>query len=368
MKSLLSSKFLDWFLQQRVLLHIFFWGVVLVYFTLSYAHNGKYGLEFYRSLAFLPNHIWLAYTFFYLLLPFFLFKDKILLFLGLAIVCIGLNMYFSYLINFRFLSFFKMETFWSIGGSLLGCLTILGIAVSIKLLRYWYKEKKKNLLIQKEKIDTELQMLKSQVHPHFLFNTLNNVYSLTLEKSDDAPAVVLKLADLLRYMLYECNDDLVFLDKELEMMNYYFSLEQMRYGDRLVVSKSYSGITQGILIPPLLFLPLLENCFKYGTSRQIDQCWISIFLNVENDILSLKLINSKANEEIVKPFVSGIGLQNVQKRLQLMYPDNYTLKIIPAEDTYTVSLTIPVNKAKLNLNKIISNQSDHYEHQLPVSG
>ncbi len=155
--------------------------------------------------------MWLAYSFLYFLIPRFLLRSKIFTFFGLAIVLIGVNMYFSYLINFKFLGSesIKKETWWTLGESLLGCLTILGIAVSIKLLRYWAKEKRQNILVQQEKITAELQILKSQVHPYFLFNTLNNIYSLSLEKSNLAPIIILKLSDLLRYMLYECNASMV---------------------------------------------------------------------------------------------------------------------------------------------------------------
>ena len=371
MKPYSTESFLDWFLKQRILLHSLFWLTVLIYFTIGYAQNGNYTLEFFRSLAFLPNHIWLAYVFFYFLIPRFVYKNKIFTSIGLGIFFIGLNMYFSYLINYKFLGsgLLNKATYWSLGASLLGSLTILGIAVSIKLLRNWYKEKSENMLIKQEKMSAELKILKSQIHPHFLFNTLNNIYSLSLEKSPAAPGVILKLADLLRYMIYDCNEELGSLVKELEMMDHYIELEKMRYGDRLEVSKSYSGEIEGKLIPPLLFLPLLENCFKHGTSRQINQCWISIYLNVENDILQLKLINSKISEENTAPFSGGIGLQNVEKRLQLLYKDRYIIKFLPGEENFTVSLLLHLNESKdMIAERQLSNKNKKYEHQVFVGG
>ncbi len=371
MQPLSTQNFLDWILKQRILLHVLFWTVVLIYFILGYQQNRQFKLEFYRSLAFLPNHMWLAYSFMYFLIPRFLLKNKILLFFGFALLLIGLNMYFSYLINFKFLASISIQkkTWWTLGGSLLGCLTILGIAVSIKLLRYWAKEKRQNVLIQQEKMTAELQMLKSQVHPHFLFNTLNNIYSLTLEKSNLAPIIILKLSDLLRYMLYECDATTISLSKELEMMNYYVDLEQLRYGDRLDVSKSYSGEIEGKMIPPLLFLPLLENCFKHGTSNQIDQSWISIHLHVENNILSLKLINSKMIDKNFQIVSGGIGLYNVEKRLQLLYGERYSLKILPDEETFTLSLTMPISEhIGESIMELRNVKSGKYEHQMPVGG
>lgn len=366
-----SNNFLDRFLKQRVLLHVLFWIVVVVYFTLGYGKPGRYGIELIRSLAFLPNHIWLVYVFLYFLIPDFLFKNKILSFLGLALICIAANMYFSFLVNFKVLASeaIKKGTWWSIGSSLLGSLTIVGIAVSIKLLRHWYQQKQETLLANQEKVSTELQMLKSQVHPHFLFNTLNNLYQLTLEQSKLAPVIVLKLSELLRYMLYECNTNLVPLEKEISIMDNYIDLEKMRYGSRLEVSKNYSGVFKGKQIPPLLFLPLLENCFKHGTSNQIDQSWISIYINVENDILKLILINSKLKEENSLLSSGGIGLKNVEKRLKLLYGDKYNLKILLAEESYTVTLSIELGKALLNPESAESiPKTEVYAHQMPVGG
>lgn len=366
-----SPNFLDWFLRQRKLLHILFWMIVLIYFILGYAQQGKYKLELFRSLAFLPNHIWMVYIFFYFLIPRFLLRNKMFAFFGLGLVIIAINMYFSYLINFKFLASQSIQksTFWSLGSSLIGCLSILGIAISIKLLRYWYEQKNENLLIHQEKTSTELQMLKSQVHPHFLFNTLNNLYSLTLEKSDLAPIILLKLSDLLRYMLYDCNAMLVLLSKEINMMDNYIELEKIRYGDRLDVSKNYSGDITGKSIPPLLFLPLLENCFKHGTSKQIEQCWLNIHLNADENSLQLKLINSKIRDRNIKPVSGGIGLRNVEKRLQLLYGDNYILKILRGEEDYTVSVSIPLDDQKRTPEfHPEDTKSAKHEYQMPFGG
>ncbi len=159
------------------------------------------------------------------------------------------------------------------------------------------------------------------------------------------------------------------LSKELEMMNHYVDLEKLRYGDRLDVSKSYSGEIEGKMIPPLLFLPLLENCFKHGTSNQIDQSWISIYLHVENNILYLKLINSKVKDEDLQVVGGGIGLHNVVKRLQLLYGEKYSLKILPAEETFTLSLTMPLNdQIGGAIMELTNAKSKKYEHQMPVGG
>ena len=215
-------------------------------------------------------------------------------------------------------------------------LNVCGIAVAIKLIKYWYLENEAKQQAEHTGLTSQLELLKSQVHPHFLFNTLNNLYSLTLERSAEAPGVVLQLSGLLRYMLYECDATYVPLEKELEVINDYIKLEKIRYDERLDVSVTYSGELKNKMIAPLLLLPFLENSFKHGTSEQIEQCWISFDLNVTGNTMSLKLINSRylSNDLTTR----GIGLENVKKRLDLLYGAAYSLKIIPDEETFTVSL------------------------------
>ena len=170
---------------------------------------------------------------------------------------------------------------------------ISGIAVAIKLFKYWYVEKEAKQQAEKANLTSQLELLKSQVHPHFLFNTLNNLYSLTLERSADASALVLDLSGLLRYMLYECDSDRVPLARETDILKNYIKLEKIRYGGRLDISVSYSGDFDNKMIAPLLLLPFLENSFKHGASEQIDQCWISLDIAVSGDIFHMKLINSR---------------------------------------------------------------------------
>jgi LytS/YehU family sensor histidine kinase len=221
---------------------------------------------------------------------------------------------------------------------------ICGVAVSIKLLKKWYLENDRNQKIEKEKMLMELEMLKAQVHPHFLFNTLNNLYSLTLTKSDNAPVVVTNLSDLLRYMLYECREKEVPLLNEITALKKYVELEKLRYGNRLDISFSYSGGVNDLLIAPLLLLPFVENSFKHGMSEQLDQCWINLHLHAEHDSFSFNLSNSCSKEK-KQAMVGGIGLKNIKKRLDLIYAEHYNLNINQDEDMYSVKLTMRLSKA-----------------------
>jgi LytS/YehU family sensor histidine kinase len=221
---------------------------------------------------------------------------------------------------------------------------ICGLAVSVKLLKKWYQENDRNRKIEKEKLAIELEMLKAQVHPHFLFNTLNNLYSLTLTHSDKAPLVVTHLSDLLRYMLYECNEKEVPLENEIETLKKYVELEKLRYGSRIDVSFVSSGNIKENLIAPLLLIPFVENSFKYGTGEQLDQCWVNLHFHAEGNTFTFNLSNSSSNDK-AKPVSGGIGLQNIKKRLELIYPGKYELTLNEEADMFVVKLQMQLNPA-----------------------
>ncbi|MEJ1242066.1 histidine kinase [Chryseolinea sp. T2] len=191
---------------------------------------------------------------------------------------------------------------------------------------------------QKEKVTAELQLLKAQVHPHFLFNTLNNIYSFSMDNSPKTPGLILKLSSLLSYMLYECDTKEVFLEKEMEVMKNYIDLERERYGSRLDISFSVQGDVKEKLIAPLLLLPFLENAFKHGISQQIGRYWLSVDVLVKNDALRCKIINSK--NEYVAYRENGIGIRNVRKRLQFLYPGKHELKISDEGNFFVVSMAV----------------------------
>lgn len=220
---------------------------------------------------------------------------------------------------------------------------VVGFAVAIKLLkRWWLKQKETDLLIR-EKMNAELQLLKAQVHPHFLFNTLNNIYSFILNGSSKAPEIIKKLSSLLNYILNECNHSLVPLEKELSLIQDYMELERIRYGDKLNLSLHIHGSAAGKKISPLLLIPFVENSFKHGTSRMLAHPWVKLDINIESHSLDFKISNNKPernNETINK---KGIGLNNVKKRLQLLYPGSYSLNITEDEMSYEVSMKIALH-------------------------
>jgi sensor histidine kinase YesM len=345
----------------RVARHLSFWVVTLIFFTLIYSnkfytgaggHPRLLGLSLVEALIFLPTHLVATYLVLYWVIPRQVLRDRY----GRAFASIAgitvLTGLFSYLLAEYGVAPFRRsmglpQPFHTLVtgfmSGLRGANTVAGFAAAIKLTKYWYQKNQLAQQLEKEKLTAELQLLKAQVHPHFLFNTLNNLYSLTLLKSDHAPEVVLKLSALLRYMLYECNAPLVPLHREIRMMQDYVELERLRYGDRLDLALNVQGDPGGKAVAPLLLLPFLENAFKHGASEQLDQAWIALDLTTKGNVLKMKLINGvpeSAGPAGPGTGAHGIGLQNVRKRLDLLYPGRHELKILREAETFMVTLSI----------------------------
>jgi hypothetical protein len=214
------------------------------------------------------------------------------------------------------------------------------LLVFLKLFKYWYLENQQKMNAEKEKLNAELQLLKAQLHPHFLFNTLNNLYSLVYEKSDRAPKMLMRLSGLLSYVLYECKANEVLLSKEINIIRDYVALERERYGDRLDISLNFSGDIEDKMVAPMLFQPFIENAFKHGTAEQLGKVWMSIELSVKKRQLYFKIINSCDNQLISIPEKHGIGIENVRKRLELLYPKKFELQNGMENEIYVVSLSL----------------------------
>ena len=229
-----------------------------------------------------------------------------------------------------------------------GGITIAGIAVGIKLMKHWYIKEQRNLQLQKENAESQLQLLKAQIHPHFLFNTLNNIYSYTQNTSPVASQLLMALSNMLRYILYEGSQPLVQLSKELKMMNEYISMERIRYGNKLELHLDVSSNTKDLYIAPLLLLPFVENCFKHGTSTMLEQPWLSLEIIIENKTLVLKLLNGKLANSRVNNQTPGIGINNARKRLQLLYPGKHELVITNEEEIFIVNLKLELVKKQLS--------------------
>lgn len=236
---------------------------------------------------------------------------------------------------------FKASMIRLLGNPPLICLSLL----SLKKIKDWYLKQKENKILARENSNAELQLLKAQIHPHFLFNTLNNIYFFILSEPLKAQNLVGRLENLLHYMINECNGPVVPLTKEIAMIRDYFALEKVRY-DNLDIELKITGDHINKMVAPLLMIPFIENSFKHGTSKMLRQPWIKLFLQVEEDTLYFTLANNKPPEtEVAKNM--GIGLNNIKKRLALLHPKNHYLDIKPTPHSFTVNMQIPLASQKL---------------------
>jgi LytS/YehU family sensor histidine kinase len=215
----------------------------------------------------------------------------------------------------------------------------LGLMLALKLSMDWYGQQ---LIIQKitvEKLNAEVNFLRAQVNPHFLFNILNNLYALTLKKSELAPDVVLKLSEMMEYMLYDSTGEKVPLEKEISYLNNYMELERLRFSGGAAIDLNINAALSGYEIAPLLLLPLVENAFKHGLGKQIKGGWIKVDIDLVQSTLGAIVENAKP-PSVVSNGKGGIGLDNLRKRLDLLYPGRYTLQLEDKKDAFWVKLVI----------------------------
>ncbi len=214
---------------------------------------------------------------------------------------------------------------------------ILFAAFGIGITDLWREAEQRTRSIETEQLRTELAFLHMQINPHFLFNSLNTIYGLSLKKSDNAPKAVLKLSQLMRYMIEENGQDLVPLDQEIDYLNNYIEIQKMRSSAAVHVTFDVAGNTSTAMIAPMLLMPFVENAFKYGISNSAPSP-ISISLSVNPASILFVVTNKKF--DYLERHSSGIGIANVQRRLDLLYPGQHELDIRDHSDTYSLSLKI----------------------------
>lgn len=220
---------------------------------------------------------------------------------------------------------------------------IIGTGSSIYYIMLdWIRGQKVKQELKSENLQSELKFLKSQINPHFLFNTLNSLYALTLKKSDLAPEIVLRLSEMMRYMLYECNEKQVPLEKEVNYLINYLELEKLRHGNKFKVDLVIEGDVKNQKIAPLMFIPFIENCFKHGLNNQISEGYVNIQVNALPDEVDVTIENSKGPilPSSTDRKSGGIGLVNVKRRLELLYANQYELNISDNPDNYRIELKL----------------------------
>lgn len=194
--------------------------------------------------------------------------------------------------------------------------------------------------IERKQIESELNFLKAQINPHFLFNTLNSIYALSLKKSDEAPEVVLKLSDLLRYMLYECETESILLEKELHVLRSYIELEKIRLKDKNAISIEVEGDPAGKFMAPLLWIPFVENAIKHGLNTRASDGYVRIHIQISEQEISFRCENNYSPVQSAGNRVGGIGIENTRKRLALIYPNRHQLQLRDENQIFSVTLII----------------------------
>ncbi|GAO43302.1 putative two-component histidine kinase [Flavihumibacter petaseus NBRC 106054] len=239
--------------------------------------------------------------------------------------------------------FFQINTFPSTVAS-----TTLGM--SLKLAGNWIRSRKREQALEKEKLETELKFLKSQINPHFLFNTINSIFVLIHKNPSMASDALAKFSDLLRHQLYECNDAQIPLQQELDFLANFISLEQLRHDTHVETTITIpTDPTGSLLIAPFILLPFVENAFKHVSQDKEKSNHIRININLAEDTLYLSTSNSTSSRLLNRsslPPSSGIGLKNVQRRLELIYPDIYKLDLQQEATDFKVSLSILLKQEK----------------------
>jgi hypothetical protein len=222
-------------------------------------------------------------------------------------------------------------------------LKVVATAAIITYVKYWWVKQKESERLEREKITAELQLLKAQIQPAFLFTALKNIYEFSLAVSPRAPEMLLKLSDLLSYMLYECDEPLVPLDKEAEMMKGYMALEKIRLNDTIEMELNVIGNMSNKMIAPFLLLPFIENSCKQR-STLTEKAWMNIDISIEGDTFTMKLANGILPDNNALQSFSEDGLANVKKRLSIMYPQRHELKIDQHYEMLTVLLKIQLGE------------------------
>jgi sensor histidine kinase YesM len=357
----------------RILRHTVFWLCWLLGWACFWALVGTPFLTILVRVAlYIPVFMIYSYPVSHIAVPTLLLKGRYLASLGFILFWIVVGWYLNvFFLDHIFISALQRLNLYDSGeNKALGfhCIVVTAASFSaVSLLKHWMQKQQAWLQAEREKITAQLQLLKAQLHPHFLFNTLNNIYSFSLQTSPKTPQMILKLSSLLSYMLYDCKADEVLLEKEVDVMKNYIDLEKERYGDKIDISVNIHGDIQDKYITPLLILPFLENAFKHGTSEQLEKPWMSVDIAVKDHLLQCKVVNSK--NEFVPCSENGLGIQNLKQRLELLYPGKYDLKLADEGDFFVVSLLLEL-KRNLSRTKTVGfakNSLEKFAHEIALS-
>ena len=359
----------------RIWRHVLYWSFHIMIWAAFWIVMGaptSYGRQLFNMTLWVPVFILFSYPLVYGGVPHLLLKGKVSLFFLVILAWGAVGLYIDS--GFRSYIYIPLQEAMGLdfilpSGPLAACYLCMTTSAASPMIIKFFKlctiKQQEWIQTQQERINADLQLLKAQVHPHFLFNTLNNIYSFSMERSPKTPGLILKLSSLLSYMLYDCKAEEVRLEKEIETMKNYIDLEKERYGNTIEISWNVEGDLKGKYISPLLMLPFLENAFKHGVSDQIDKPWLSIDILVKSDTLRCKIANSK--NEFVSYRGNGLGITNVKKRLEFIYSGKHELKLNDEGNFFVVSILVKLEgNAPASIETPVINQTIRHETPLPA--
>lgn len=340
------------FFTSRVVYHSLFW--IMLFLFLYVVSNRAGGFLFNLGVGFTDVSFYAILVYFNLnyLIPNYLTNQKIFTYLILlvlsAIIITPIKLVVLYFIFSGMeeaqASLLSNRYFYFVSS-----LIILGGSTIMKIISDWSRNLREKRELETRTMQSELRFLKSQINPHFLFNTLNNLYALTLKQSEKAPEIVIKLSEMMRYMLYECNEKRVPLRKEVNYIQNYLDLEALRQGKNVDITFEVEGELRDQMIAPLMFTPFLENSFKHGLNNNISSGFVNIQMNITDHKVHFFIENSKSDAPPTLPGGNtgrsgGIGLTNLNRRLNLLYPDKYSLRIDDKPGAYAVNLELDLEE------------------------
>ena len=332
------------FTRQRWVIHIFFWLIVLAFYVIFFGRkNNNYLQTFFFVGLLMPVTISTTYLLNYYLVPNYLMKERYgyfaVYFIYALIGSLFLEMMISVLtfivmaeVNIHDMSPASIDLFFLLASLLL----VVFFAMGIKMLLHWRQSNVDYQKLMRDKVEAELKFLEVQINPHFLFNTLNNLYYLSTEKSERAPQAILQLSEMLDYVLHQGKSMLVPLTQELKQVDNYIALELLRYEDRIQIDKTIEGNIADQQIGPMMLITLIENAFKHGVMKTVGKSWIKMKVVGKPERIEVSLTNSWRGD----PSGNGIGLENLKSQLNLQYPGYHSLEVVARSDEFSVNLVL----------------------------
>ncbi len=345
-ESILTSR------KYKILFHLLFWLVYIGSITLFFGNMINLKVVFFRTVISAFFNAILVYGNLYFLMPKYFEKRKYILYLLLIHLLLLLVTLFRVFSDYTFWLVFKDNTVISLYflsalhfmSIIISGYMVLLLSMSLKFVKDYFVNINLRHRLQYQKVESELKQLKNQINPHFLFNVLSNIYSLAYMKSENTPVMISKLADMMRYVLYDCSVKKVSLAKEISYLQDFISLHQLCKENKMNIVFEVEGDPEKIMIQPLLLLPLFENCFKHGNLADIKHGWMKSKIKISEELLELTITNTFIDRLLTEKKSGGIGLKNTRSRLDLLYPNRYSLTMHSENHIFSLHLSIAFNE------------------------